>query len=288
MRVEIAGRDIEGIGLGTAQFAFRHRPPWESAATVHAALDAGVRLIDTALAYTRPGIQSYAEQIVAQALRGRTDQRPLVASKGGHWRDGDIFPVDGHPDTLRRHCEISLRTLGVDRIDLYQLHHVDPEVPLADSVGALEQLCQQGKIAAIGLSNVTIAQLDQALTIAPIATVQNRLGYGCPQDLPMARACAQRNVAYLAYSPLGELSGTPPEAATVIANRRGVSIPRVLLAWLRQQSPNIIPLVGASRPASIRDSATMLDLTDQDLMDLRTSESGGVWNEAARSGPPQG
>ena len=264
----IAGRQIEGIGLGTAPFAFRDGTPEDSVATVHAALDAGVRLIDTALAYTRAGVESYAEQVVARALRGATGERPLIATKGGHWRDGDTFPVDGRPATLRAHCEISLRTLEADRIDLYQLHHVDPKVPLADSVGALEELRREGKIAAIGLSNVTVAQLDEALALAPIATVQNKLSYGDPGDLPTALACAQRHVGYLAYAPFDGPSGNPPRAALAVAERRGVSVHRVLLAWLREQSPNIMPLVGASRPVSIRDSAIPLDLTHQDLEDL--------------------
>ena len=264
----IAGRAIEGTGLGTAQFAFGDGTPEESVATVHAALDAGVMLIDTALAYTRPGVESYAEQVVARALRGLTTERPLVATKGGHWRRGDSFPVDGRPGTLRAHCEISLRTLEADRIDLYQLHHVDPRVPLPDSVGALGQLRQEGKIAAIGLSNVTVAQLDEALAVAPIAAVQNRLSYSDPGDLPMTLTCAEREVAYLAYSPFGGPPPIPP-AALDVARRHGVSPHRVLLAWLRLQSPNIVPLAGASRPASIRDSAARFDLTDQDLKDLR-------------------
>src|SRR6516165_3330730 len=173
----IAGRQIEGIGLGTAQFAFRDGTPEDSVATVHAALDAGVRLIDTALAYTRADAESYAEQVVARALRGIGHDRPLVATKGGHWRDGDAFPVDGRPETLRAHCEISLRTLGAGRIDLYQLHHVDPAVPLADSAGALAELRADGKVAAVGLSNVTIAQLDEASAVTPVDAVQNRLSY---------------------------------------------------------------------------------------------------------------
>ena len=123
----------------------------------------------------------------------------------------------------------------------------------------------EGKIAGIGQPNVTIAQLDEALAVAPIDTVQNRLSYSDPGDLPMALACAERDIAYLAYSPSGPL----PQAALAVARRRGVSAHRVLLAWLRQQSPNIVPLAGASRPASIRDSAARLDLTDQDLEDLR-------------------
>jgi pyridoxine 4-dehydrogenase len=105
----------------------------DSVATVRAAMEAGVTLIDTALAYTRPGVESYAEQVIAQALRGVQGEHPLIATKGGHWRDGDRFPIDGRPGPLRAHCEISLRTLGVDRIGLYQLHHVDPAVPLGAS-----------------------------------------------------------------------------------------------------------------------------------------------------------
>lgn len=266
----IAGHRVTGIGLGTAQFAFRDGTAEDSVATVHAALDAGVRLIDTALAYTRPGIESYAEHVVARALAGLTGDRPLVATKGGHWRRGGSFPVDGRPATLRAHCEISLRTLGIDRIDLYQLHHADPAVPLLDSVGALEELRREGKIAAIGLSNVTVPQLDEALSAAPIATVQNHLSYRDPEDLPTALACARRDVAYLAYTPLGGPSGTPPAEAPAealaealaVAERHGVSVQRVLLAWLRAQAPSIVPLVGASRPASIKDSAALLEPAD--------------------------
>ena len=272
----IAGQQVEGIGLGTAQFAFRSGTAEDSVATVHAALDAGVTLIDTALGYTRLGVESYAEQIVARALRsfrGARDARPLVATKGGHWRDGDQFPVSGRPEKLRAHCEISLRTLGVSRIDLYQLHHVDPLVPLADSVGALEDLRSEGRVAAIGLSNVSLGQLDAALAIAPIASVQNHLSLTAPGDLAMALACAERNVAYLAYAPFGGPSGMPPTAALSVARQHGVSVHRVLLAWLRAQSPNIVPLAGASRPATIRDSATALDLTPEDLDLLRPAPS---------------
>jgi aryl-alcohol dehydrogenase-like predicted oxidoreductase len=127
---------------------------------------------------------------------------------------------------------------------------------------------------AVGLSNVTIAQLDAALAVGPVTSVQNRLSYGDPRDLPTALACARRNVAYLAYSPFGGPSGTPPGPALAVARRRGVSVHRVVLAWLRAQSPNIVPLAGASRPASIRDSAALLDLSDQDLEDLRAGKDG--------------
>lgn len=266
--VKILGHSVAPIGLGTAPFAFRDGTTEDAVATVHAALDAGVGLIDTALAYTRPGIESYAEHAVACALRGVTGERPLIATKGGHWRDGDRFPVDGRPATLRAHCEISLRTLGVDRIDLYFLHHVDPAVPLADSVAGLEQLRQEGKIAAVGLSNVTIAQLDEALAVAPVGAVQNRLSYADPADLPAALACVRRGLSYLAYSPLAAPSDARLAAARAVAGRHSASVQRVMLAWLREQAPGIVPLVGASRPASIRDSAHLLALTSDDLSDL--------------------
>ena len=270
----IDGRRATGIGLGTAPIAFRGGTDADGVATVRAALDAGVRLIDTALAYTRPGAESYAEHVVACALRGTSaGERPLVATKGGHWRDGDRFPVDGRPATLRAHCEISLRTLGTDRIGLYFLHHVDPAVPLADSVGALGQLRAEGKIAAVGLSNVTMAQLDAARAVTRVDAVQNRLSYADPAGLPAALACAERGIPYFAYSPLAAPSGARQAAAVSVARRRGASVPRVLLTWLRAQAPNIVPLVGASRPASIRDSADLLELSGDDLAELSARTS---------------
>ena len=265
----IDGHRGPGIGLGTAPIAFSGGTEADGVATVRAALDAGVRLIDTALAYNRPGSESYAEHVVASALRAAAaSERPLVATKGGHWLEGGRYPVDGRPATLRAHCEISLRTLGTGHIDLYFLHHVDPAVPLADSVGALAELRQQGKIAAVGLSNVTLAQLDEACAVTPVDAVQNRLSYASPADLPTALACAGRGLAYLAYSPLAAPSGPPLAAALTVAGRHDASVQRVMLAWLRAQAPNIVPLVGASRPASIRDSANPLDLTAEDLADL--------------------
>lgn len=269
-----AGRRIRGIGLGTAPFAFAGGTFADAAATVRAALDAGVGLIDTALAYTRADAESYAEQVIATALREVADgDRPLIATKGGHWRQGDRFPVDGRPAVLRAHCEISLRTLGVQTIDLYYLHHVDPVVPLTDSVGALRQLRDEGKIAAIGLSNVTSAQLDLALTAAPVSAVQNRLGYADPADLPMALACAERGVAYIAHSTLARPSRAAAlEAALAVARRHDASVQRVLLAWLRARVPGAVPLAGASRPASIRDSAVPLGLTAQDLAELSDAD----------------
>jgi aryl-alcohol dehydrogenase-like predicted oxidoreductase len=277
--VEIAGKQLAGIGLGTAQFAFRERSRAESLATVRAALDGGIRLIDTALAYTHDGVVSYAEELVGEALRdwggtgdtadaGGAADAPIVATKGGHYRDGDGFPVDARPEALRAHCLISLAALGVERIDLYQLHKIDPRVPLLESVEALAELRREGLIAAIGLSNVTTSQLDDARAVAPIASVQNRLSTGDRADLVTVADCESRGIAYLAYMPFGGPDGDPGSAVAAIALARGVSTQRVQLAWLRALSPNVIPLVGASRPASILDSARYIELDAAELAQL--------------------
>jgi aryl-alcohol dehydrogenase-like predicted oxidoreductase len=254
------------IGLGTAQLAFKDVPVAQAVATIHAALDSGIDLVDTALAYTRPGVESFAETVVAKALRGRADV--LVATKGGHRRAGDQFPIDGRPAALRADCAVSLRTLGVEALDLYQLHHVDPDVPLVESVGALEELRTAGKIRRIGLSNVDTAQIEEARTVAPIASVQNRLSIGERADLPTVEYCARHGIAYLAYMPLHGVGNAA--AVQAVAGRHGVSPQRVRLAWVLAQAPNVMALVGSSRPVTIEDSAAAagMPLDDEDLRRL--------------------
>ncbi|WP_248294809.1 aldo/keto reductase [Actinoplanes sp. TBRC 11911] len=255
------------IGLGTAQLAFKDITAEQAIATVHAALDSGVRLIDTALAYTREGVESYAEQIVGRALAQRPGRREaLVATKGGHYRDGDDFPVDASPEALRANCDTSLRNLGVDRIDLYQLHHVDPRVPLAESVGALKELQAAGKVAAIGLSNVSVAQIEQARAEAAIAAVQNRLSLADRADLPTVAYCAATGLRYLACLPLGGPAARRDDPVVAgVAARLGLSVPQVWLAWVLAQGAHVTPLVGASRPETIRQSAHSGPLAMGDL-----------------------
>jgi aryl-alcohol dehydrogenase-like predicted oxidoreductase len=248
---------MSAIGLGTAPLAFKDISVEQGIETVHAALDSGIRLIDTALAYTRKGIESYAEDLIRRALAQHPDRAEvIVATKGGHFRAGDEFPIDGSPAALRADCDTSLRNLGVDRIDLYQLHHVDPSVPLAESVGALGELQAAGKVAEIGLSNVTVAQIEQARAEAPIATVQNRLSMADRSDLPTVLHCAGVGLRYLAYLPLGG-SGTRLDdpVVTEVAARHGASAAQIWIAWVQAQGDHVTPLVGASRPATIRDSA---------------------------------
>lgn len=253
----IGGRDAGALGLGTAQFAFRDDlTPEQSIASITAAVDQGVTLIDTALAYSRRNESGYAENLVRRALQGHGHKDDvLVATKGGHYRSGDTFPIDGRPEALRAHCESSLIALGAERIDLYQLHWIGQSVPLSDSVGALAELQSEGKIDHIGLSNIDESQLQEARAIVPIATVQNRLSVDHPDDLPLARLCASLGIGYLAYMPLGGYNKVPrrDDACVSVAHRHGVSWQQVALAWLLLQ-PNVIPLVGSSRPETMRDS----------------------------------
>lgn len=265
--MKIGDREVGEIGFGTAPLAFQEPEDREGAIrTVRAALEAGIQLIDTALAYNRRGETSWAEETVREALESVPDaDRPLVATKGGHWRDGDTFPIDGRPATLRANCHTSLDALGVDVLDLYQLHHVDPAVPFADSVAALEDLREEGLIQMIGLSNVSVEQIVEARRIAPISSVQNRLSIAVRDDLPTAVFCANLGITYLAYQPLTAAEGWPSPADNnvliTVAEQLGVSPYQVALAWLRQQSTSILPLVGSKRPSTIQDSAASASLT---------------------------
>ena len=156
---------VGAVGLGTMPLSIEGRPDEDRAiATIHAALDAGVTLIDTADSYHwHAGEAGHNEELVARALAARDDAGAvLVATKGGRGRPGDgSWTVDGSPDHLKRACEASLRRLGVDAIGLYQLHKPDPAVPWADSVGALAELLDEGKIRMAGVSNVDTGQRSE-------------------------------------------------------------------------------------------------------------------------------
>src|SRR5215213_6311053 len=166
---KLGDAEVFPIGLGAMQMSIDGRPDEaQSIRTIHAALDAGVNLIDTADAYALDESEvGHNERLVAKALRGRREE-VVVATKGGHVRRGRAWGLDGSPAHLRAACEASLRALGTDRIDLYQYHRPDPEVPFAESVGALKELQDEGKLRWIGLSNVDVAQLEEALGIAGV------------------------------------------------------------------------------------------------------------------------
>ncbi|MFJ3636158.1 aldo/keto reductase [Streptomyces sp. NPDC090112] len=273
----LAGTTVSAIGLGAMPLSIEHRPDETRAvATVHAALDAGVTLIDTADSYHwHAGEVGHNERLIARALaaRGGDTSDVLVATKGGRGRPGDgSWTMDGRPSHLRRAAQDSARRLGVDAIGLYQLHKPDPAVPWADSVGALRELLDAGTIRAAGISNVTVAQIREARAIlgTGLASVQNRYSPAVRDGEPELRLSAALGLAFLPWSPLGGISRSsldgpsgPTSAGTAfhrIAAGHGVSPQRVALAWLLARSPAVIPVPGAGRPASITDSAGAVDL----------------------------
>ncbi|MDQ0691221.1 aldo/keto reductase [Arthrobacter sp. W4I7] len=265
----MADRVTFPIAIGTAKFAFSDLVRSEAVKALVDAVNGGVTLVDTALAYTRPGIESYAEEVVREVIAEVGKDSVTIATKGGHWRRGNDFPVDGSPGALRRHCLISLRTLGVERIDLYQLHHPDPKLPIEESVAALAELRSEGLVATIGLSNVSADQLDRARTVTKIDAVQNRLSVTSSEDLPLAAACRRAGITYLAYQPLNG-GANPVRAVLRVAQRHGATPHQVMLAWVIAQGPGIIPIVGATKTRSIREAlqAANLQLDAADLADL--------------------
>lgn len=263
--------EVGAVGLGAMPMSIEGRPDEErSLATVHAALDVGVTLIDTADAYHRDAHDvGHNETLVAKALathdRG-TDV--LVATKGGHLRPGDgSWTLDGSPRHLKEACEASLRRLGVEAIGLYQFHRPDPRVPYAESVGALRDLLDEGKIRMAGISNANPEQIRQAAGIlgAGLVSVQNQYSPAFRSSEPELRLCDELGIAFLPWSPLGGISGarelgSAHAAFGRVAEAHGVSPQRVCLAWMLAKSPVVVPIPGASRPETIRDSAAAADL----------------------------
>lgn len=273
--------DVGAIGLGAMPLSTKEdRPsPTEAEATVHAALDAGVTLIDTADAYARDESEfGHNEELVGRALRSHGDASAvLVATKGGHTREGSAWGLDGSPSYLRRACQASLRRLGVEAIGLYQFHRPDPATPWEESMGALRSLHDDGLVRMVGISNADIAQIDAARSIVgpALVSVQNQFSPGWRSSADELAHCASHGLAWLPWSPFGGVSaaGSLDAAAPAfaeVADEAGVSVYQVTLAWHLAQAEVVLPIPGASRPASIRDSAaaTHLTLTDDQLARL--------------------
>ena len=263
---------VGAIGLGGMPMSIEGRPDRSrSIATVHAALDAGVTLVDTADAYHVGADEvGHNEELVAEALRswGGDASSVVVATKGGHLRPGDgSWTVDGNPAHLVRAAKESARRLGVDAIGLYQFHRPDPTVPYAESVGALVTLLDEGVIARAGISNASVAQIDEANEVlgGRLASVQNQFSPRFLSSRGELDHCARLGIAFLPWSPLGGISnagglGSRHAAFAEVARAHGVSPQQVALAWELSLADVVIPIPGASRPASIEDSVRAADL----------------------------
>jgi len=272
------------VGYGGMHLSLQERPPErESIEVIRAALDAGVRLIDTADVYCRDEWDlGHNERLVAEALRGWRGPRDdvLVATKGGLTRPGGRWENDGRPEHLRAACDRSLRALGVERIALYQLHAPDPAVPFEESIGALADLRRAGKIRWVGLSNVSVPQIRSAEAIVPVASVQNRLNPFFREALAegVVSYCEERGIGFLAYSPTGggRLNRKLPQHPLLrpMAARLGVSAHALALAWVLSTSPAVIVIPSARRAAHALDSigAGELGLTAEDLGAITRAE----------------
>lgn len=251
------------VGLGGMPLSISGRPDEARALeTLAAALDAGVDFIDTANVYCLDDSDiGHNERLIAKALKlaGRRDV--LVATKGGLARPGGAWTNDARPAFLRASCEKSLEALGVEAVGLYQLHAPDPKVPFEESVGELKRLRDEGKIRHVGLSNVDLGELDRALKLVRVESVQNRCNPFDAADYAggFLRACEERGVTYLPYGVVGGHRGQARTAdhplLQELGRKYGASPYRVVVAWHLAQSPAVLPIPGASRPESIRDCA---------------------------------
>jgi aryl-alcohol dehydrogenase-like predicted oxidoreductase len=273
---------VSAIGLGGMPMSIEGRPEESrSVATVHAALDAGVTLIDTADAYHRDANEvGHNEELIARALRswGGDSDHVVVATKGGHLRPGDgSWTRNGDPAYLAQAAKASAQRLGVEAIGLYQFHRPDPEVPYAESVGALRDLLDEGVIARAGISNASVAQIDEAREVlgGRLVSVQNQFSPRFRSSRDELDHCARLGIAFLPWSPLGGISnaadlGGTHSAFAEVAQAHDVSPQQVALAWELSLADVVLPIPGASRPASIEDSvrAAELELTDEEVARL--------------------
>ncbi|WP_239164882.1 aldo/keto reductase [Actinoplanes palleronii] len=300
------------VGLGCMGFSQAYGPAddQQSIRAIRTALDHGVRLLDTAMSYGA----GHNEQLIGKAIAGRPDA--VIATKFGIVREPSGTRLDAHPDRVRDYCDASLHRLGVDAIDLYYLHRVDPSVPVAESVGAMADLVTAGKVRHLGLSEVSPAQLADAVAVHPIAAVQLEwsLAWREPEDdiIPAARTAG---AGIVAYSPLGRglLTGALPTGpfapgdfragdprfanSSLAANLQvvaaleakaqgyGVSTGQLALAWLLAQGDDVVPIPGTRNPTRILENAAaaQVTLTPADLADLNEIAPRSAWQGDRRS-----
>lgn len=284
--IDGTGLRVSPIGLGAMPLSIAGRPdPGQAFEVIQAYLELGGNFIDTANVYCLDDAElGHNERLIAHALQrlGRRED-VVVATKGGLRRPLGSWVTDGSAAWLRESCERSLKALQRDVIDLYYLHAVDTRVGLLPSLDALIELRKEGKIRHIGLSNISLAVLQQSVALTPIAAVQNRCNPFEKHDLEngLLDFCAERDISYIPHSPVGGHHGHVRlrQSATLgrLALKYQASPYQVVLSWFLAKGEHILPIPGASRAASIRDSmqaiALALEPADTQLID-RLSDGG--------------
>ncbi|WP_339493086.1 aldo/keto reductase [Pseudomonas sp. EA_15y_Pfl2_R67] len=240
---KLAGKTVRRLGFGTMRLTGPGiwGPPSDQRLAIDVlrkAVESGIQHIDTADAYG-PDI---AEPLIRAALSPYPDDL-IIGTKGGFTRQGPgRWTPCGAPAYLRQCVEMSLRRLNVEALDLYYLHRIDPAIPLADQLGELERMREEGKIKALGMSKVDIAQLEEAISIAPIAAVQNPFNLHEPRSAEVVAWCEREDVAFVPYAPLG--AGKCLEPSQPLSGR--AVTPQAALKWLLEYSPIMFPIPGTS------------------------------------------
>jgi pyridoxine 4-dehydrogenase len=256
------GPTVNRLGYGAMQLTGDGvwGPPADPKAAIDVlrrAVDLGVNLVDTADSYG----PEVSEDLIREALHPYDGV--TVATKAGNLRPGPGRWVPcGRPDYLRQQCELSLRRLDVERIDLFQLHRVDPLVPAADQFGLLAELKAEGKIGEVGLSEVSVETIEQARGIVEVATVQNRYNLVDRSSDDVLRYCTENGIGFLPWHPVASGGLAQPGGAVAeIAWAHGVTAPQVALAWLLQRSSVMLPIPGTSDLAHLEDNCRAAELT---------------------------
>ena len=236
----------------------------EARAVVRRAVELGVTFIDTADSYG----PEVSEEIIADALFPYPADL-VIATKGGLERPGPgRWPANGRPEHLVEACEGSLRRLRLEQIPLYQFHRPDRAVPLEDSIGALVDLKQQGKIRHVGVSNVSEEQLRRAQKLTPVVSIQNRYNLDDRQSEPLVDLCEQEQLAFLPWAPIQDLDGNP--TVQEVADRHGATPRQIVLSWLLARSPAMLPIPGTGSVAHLEENiaAAAIELTAAEVTDL--------------------
>jgi len=256
MRVTTDGGDIWGPPAD----------PRTAKLLLHRALELGINFFDTADSYGPHASESFIAETLHPYPKGL-----VIGTKGGVVRPGRRrWDPDGRPEHLRRALDGSLKRLRLERIDLYQLHAPDPQVPFADSVGALAEAQRAGKIRHLGLSNVTAEQLEAARRIAPIASVQNQYNLENRKSEDVLKACERLGVAFIPWYPLGDGAALRSRGVKQLARRLGLPPAQVALAWLLAHSPVVLPIPGTASIAHLEENtaAAALRIPPEDLAAL--------------------